>query len=174
MPGHYSSLPKQDAKGRPDQAPCLENTITMLGWKWDQAMSKRCPSRPPLPLILLSSSILLLHLHRWASNPREVQVEEILSKGDLDHFSHANRTIPLQHCPCTRWTVLQKMVSNICTGRFPRGIKSTWIKNYWKAPAPGTLLLEAAVKRLLLSPSTVPPTQPSTRRRSTGAGSRRT
>ena len=77
-------------------------------------MPKSCPSRPPLPLLLLFSSFLLLHLHRWASNssPREEHIEEetigrsLTNTGGVDSSSHTSRTIALQHCPCTRWPVL--------------------------------------------------------------------
>ena len=78
-------------------------------------MPRSCPSRPPLPLLLLSSSLLLLHLHRWVSNsnPQEVHIEEetvgrSLPNGVVDHSSHTSRIIALQHCPCKRWSVLQQ------------------------------------------------------------------
>ena len=64
---------------------------------------------------------------------------------------------------------------NFSSGRF-QGPNSTWKESQscCTAPAPTTLGLGEATRRLLLSPSTVPPTRPSTRRRSTGAESRRT
>lgn len=70
-------------------------------------MPKSCPSRPPLALLLLSSSLFLLHLHRWISNsnPIELQLEETvrrsLTTGGTFHID-TSRTIALQHCPCKR------------------------------------------------------------------------
>ena len=144
-------------------------------------MPKSCPSRPPLPLLLLFSSLFLLHLHHWAfdSNPTDVQTEEetvrrsLKNAGVIDHSSH---TIPLQHCPCTRWSVLaNKVLQNFCPGHSQAShptLKES--RSCPAAPAPATRGLEEATRRLLLSPFMVRPTQVSTRRRSTGAGSRRT
>ena len=78
-------------------------------------MPKSCPSRPPLALLLLSSSLFLLHLHRWISNsnPIELQLEETvrrsLTTGGTIHID-TSRTIALQHCPCKR-SVLEMRAS---------------------------------------------------------------
>ena len=147
-------------------------------------MPKSCPSRPPLPLLLLSSSLFLLHLHRWVSNshPIELQLEETARRSlttggtiDIDNSSPTSRTIALQHCPCKR-SVLQMIASKTLFAGHFQGPHSTWKESQscYTAPALRTLGLEEATKRSLLSPSTVPPTQLSTRRRSTGAESRRT